>query len=80
MPRAVKTNMKRTIYCNLCILLVLAVATQANSQRSGPAQLVRELYTAHDAGNGPFSVPPDRTRIDIFFTRRLGRPGVERGE
>jgi len=44
------------------------------------AQLVRELYTAHDAGNGPFSVPPDRTRIDIFFTRRLGRPGVERGE
>src|SRR5688500_3729284 len=72
MPLAVKFYMKRKIYSNLCILFVLAASAQAYSQRSSPAQTVRELYTAHDAGNGPFSLPPDRTRIDIFFTRRLG--------
>lgn len=64
--------MKRTTYCHLCILLILGVAAQAYSQRSSPAELVSELYTAHDTANGPFIQPPDRTRIDSFFTRRLG--------
>jgi hypothetical protein len=67
-----KTIMRRTIYFHLSILLLLTGGASVYSQRSMPAQLVRELYTAHDAGNGPFSQPPARARIDMFFTPRLG--------
>ena len=64
--------MKRTIYFHLCIALLLTAAANAYSQRSSPAQLIRELYTAHDAGNGPFIESQDRGRVDSFFTRRIG--------
>ncbi len=36
-----------------------------------PEKLVAELYKAHDAQKGPF-FQKDRTRIDKFFTKKLG--------
>ena len=52
--------------------LFLVGTAHVSAQSSTPTELVNELYTAHDAGNGPFIESPNRERIDMFFTRRLG--------
>jgi hypothetical protein len=64
--------MKRTIYLHVCILLLVAGTVSVHAQASTPERLVKDLYTAHDAGNGPFGANPDRSRVDTFFTPRLG--------